>query len=200
MRKLVALPVLSADALSSVAYGPEAMLAILVLGAGAGLSSSLPIAATIALLILAVGVSYRSGILGVLEIHEAVVESLIGDGLYRGHERAYAHSTARKSRRESNHHARMMQSSIQVLGRDVREVSDVLGEYSAAARYRRSEDLGVRASGQSKLMDGRSLNAHCTQCLSQHSGVHLIQQQPQCVSAAAVSRRCSSMRAATSSG
>jgi hypothetical protein len=32
MRKLVALPVLSADALSSVAYGPEAMLAILVLG------------------------------------------------------------------------------------------------------------------------------------------------------------------------
>ena len=31
MRKLVALPVLSADALSSVAYGPEAMLAVLVL-------------------------------------------------------------------------------------------------------------------------------------------------------------------------
>jgi hypothetical protein len=29
MRKLVALPVLSADALSSVAYGPEAMLAVL---------------------------------------------------------------------------------------------------------------------------------------------------------------------------
>ena len=31
MRKLVALPVLSADALSSVAYGPQAMLAVLVL-------------------------------------------------------------------------------------------------------------------------------------------------------------------------
>ena len=45
MRKLVALPVLSADALSSVAYGPEAMLAILVLGGSAGLSYSLPIAA-----------------------------------------------------------------------------------------------------------------------------------------------------------
>ncbi len=39
MRKLVALPILSADALSSVAYGPEAMLAILVLGAGAGLNT-----------------------------------------------------------------------------------------------------------------------------------------------------------------
>jgi amino acid transporter len=62
MRKLVALPVLSADALSSVAYGPEAMLAILVLGGSAGLSYSLPVAATIAFLMLAVGVSYRQTI------------------------------------------------------------------------------------------------------------------------------------------
>ena len=62
MRKLVALPVLSADALSSVAYGPEAMLAILVLGGSAALSYSLPIAAVIALLMLAVGVSYRQTI------------------------------------------------------------------------------------------------------------------------------------------
>jgi amino acid transporter len=62
MRKLVALPVLSADALSSVAYGPEAMLAILVLAGTAGLSYSLPIAATIAFLMLAVGVSYRQTI------------------------------------------------------------------------------------------------------------------------------------------
>jgi amino acid transporter len=62
MRKLVALPVLSADALSSVAYGPEAMLAILVLAAGGGLRYSLPIAGTIAFLMLAVGVSYRQTI------------------------------------------------------------------------------------------------------------------------------------------
>jgi amino acid transporter len=62
MRKLVALPVLSADALSSVAYGPEAMLAILVLAAGAGLSYSLPIAGAIGFLMLAVGVSYRQTI------------------------------------------------------------------------------------------------------------------------------------------
>ncbi len=62
MRKLVALPVLSADALSSVAYGPEAMLAILVLGGTAGLSYSLPIAGVIAFLMLAVGVSYRQTI------------------------------------------------------------------------------------------------------------------------------------------
>jgi len=62
MRKLVALPVLSADALSSVAYGPEAMLAILVLGGTAGLSYSVPIAGVIAFLMLAVGVSYRQTI------------------------------------------------------------------------------------------------------------------------------------------
>jgi amino acid transporter len=62
MRKLVALPVLSADALSSVAYGPEAMLAILVLAGGGGLGYSLPIAGTIAFLMLAVGVSYRQTI------------------------------------------------------------------------------------------------------------------------------------------
>ena len=62
MRKLVALPVLSADALSSVAYGPEAMLAILVLAGTAGLRYSLRVAATIAFLMLAVGVSYRQTI------------------------------------------------------------------------------------------------------------------------------------------
>jgi amino acid transporter len=62
MRKAIALPVLSADALSSVAYGPEAMLAVLVLGGGAGLAYSVPVAALIALLMLAVGVSYRQTI------------------------------------------------------------------------------------------------------------------------------------------
>ncbi len=62
MRKLVALPVLSADALSSVAYGPEAMLVVLVLAGSGGLSYSLPIAGAIAFLMLAVGASYRQTI------------------------------------------------------------------------------------------------------------------------------------------
>ncbi|MER5492658.1 APC family permease [Streptomyces sp. NPDC002490] len=62
MRKLVALPVLSADALSSVAYGPEAMLAVLVLAGTVGLGYSLPVAAVIVLLMLAVGLSYRQTI------------------------------------------------------------------------------------------------------------------------------------------
>ena len=62
MRKLVALPILSADALSSVAYGPEAMLAILVLGGSAALKWSYPIAGAIMFLMLAVGVSHRQTI------------------------------------------------------------------------------------------------------------------------------------------
>ncbi len=62
MRKLVALPVLSADALSSVAYGPQAMLVVLVLAGLPGLSYSLPVGAAIVFLMLAVGVSYRQTI------------------------------------------------------------------------------------------------------------------------------------------
>jgi amino acid transporter len=62
MRKLIALPVLSSDALSSVAYGPEAILSVLVLAGSGALRLSLPIAAAIAFLMLAVGVSYRQTI------------------------------------------------------------------------------------------------------------------------------------------
>ncbi|GAA2593669.1 APC family permease [Streptomyces axinellae] len=62
MRKLVALPVLSADALSSVAYGPEALLAVLVLAGTAGTALSLPVASAIAFMMLAVGLSYRQTI------------------------------------------------------------------------------------------------------------------------------------------
>lgn len=59
MRKLVALPILSSDALSSVAYGPEAMLTVLALAGASALGATLPIAAVIAFLMIAVGVSYR---------------------------------------------------------------------------------------------------------------------------------------------
>ena len=59
MRKLIALPVLSSDALSSVAYGPEAMITVLALAGGAALGAALPIAAAIVVLMLAVGLSYR---------------------------------------------------------------------------------------------------------------------------------------------
>ncbi|MGY0005482.1 APC family permease [Micromonospora sp. I033] len=62
MRKLVALPVLSSDLLSSVAYGPEAMLAVLVLAGTGALGSSLPLAAVLVVLMIAVGASYRQTI------------------------------------------------------------------------------------------------------------------------------------------
>ncbi|HXW58663.1 MAG TPA: APC family permease [Solirubrobacteraceae bacterium] len=59
MGRLLALAVLSPDALSSVAYGPEAMLAILVLAGAGELKLSLPIGAALAVLMLAVGLGYR---------------------------------------------------------------------------------------------------------------------------------------------
>jgi hypothetical protein len=62
MPKLIALPVLSSDLLSSVAYGPEAMLAVLVLAGGAALRLSLPIAAALVVLMVTVGQSYRQTI------------------------------------------------------------------------------------------------------------------------------------------
>jgi amino acid transporter len=62
MRKLIALPVLASDALSSVAYGPQAMLAVLVLGGHRALGLSLPVAGAIAALMAAVGLSYRQTI------------------------------------------------------------------------------------------------------------------------------------------
>jgi amino acid transporter len=62
MSKPVALAVLGSDLLSSVAYGPEAMLAVLVLGGSAALGLSLPIAAALLVLVVALGVSYRQTI------------------------------------------------------------------------------------------------------------------------------------------
>jgi amino acid transporter len=56
------LPVLSADALSSVAYGPQAMLPPRSWPGLPGLSYLLPIGAAIVLLMLAAGVSYRQTI------------------------------------------------------------------------------------------------------------------------------------------
>ncbi|MCW3842086.1 APC family permease [Micromonospora yasonensis] len=62
MRKLVALPILSSDLLSSVAYGPEALIAVLVLAGTSALGLSLPLAALLVVLMIAVGVSYRQTI------------------------------------------------------------------------------------------------------------------------------------------
>jgi hypothetical protein len=57
--RVLALAVLSPDALSSVAYGPEAMMAILVLAGAGELKLSLPIGAALVVLMLSVGLGYR---------------------------------------------------------------------------------------------------------------------------------------------
>ncbi|MGH2992028.1 MAG: APC family permease [Solirubrobacterales bacterium] len=59
MRKSVALPILSSDALSSVAYGPEAMLGVLALAGSGALGLSLELSVAIIVLMVAVGLSYR---------------------------------------------------------------------------------------------------------------------------------------------
>ena len=57
-----ALPILSSDALSSVAYATEAALGILILGGSAALKLSLPITLAIIALIVIVVLSYRQAI------------------------------------------------------------------------------------------------------------------------------------------
>jgi hypothetical protein len=53
------LAALSLDALSSVAYGPEAILVVLIAAGAAGLHYSLPITGAIIILLVALVVSYR---------------------------------------------------------------------------------------------------------------------------------------------
>jgi amino acid transporter len=62
LSRVTALAVFSSDALSSVAYATEAILAILILGGSAALGLSLPIGAGIALLLVVVAFSYRQTI------------------------------------------------------------------------------------------------------------------------------------------
>jgi amino acid transporter len=62
MRKVIALPVLSGDLLSSVAYGPEAMIAVLVLAGSGALHFELAVGLSLLALMIIVGASYRQTI------------------------------------------------------------------------------------------------------------------------------------------
>jgi len=62
MRKAVASPVLSGDLLSSVAYGPAAMITVLLLAGTGALGLELPLGLGLAALMIIVGVSYRQTI------------------------------------------------------------------------------------------------------------------------------------------
>jgi amino acid transporter len=61
---LRALPILSSDALSSVAYGPEAALAVLAAAGVGALLWNIPIAVAVAALMLTVTISYRQVVRG----------------------------------------------------------------------------------------------------------------------------------------
>ncbi len=62
LNKITALAVFSSDALSSVAYATEAILAVLILGGASALGLGLPIAGGIAFLLLVIAISYRQTI------------------------------------------------------------------------------------------------------------------------------------------
>jgi amino acid transporter len=62
MNRLIALAVLSTDALSSVAYATEASLAVLIAAGSGALGINLPIGIAVALLVLIVSTSYRQTI------------------------------------------------------------------------------------------------------------------------------------------
>jgi amino acid transporter len=62
MSRLIALPVLSSDALSSVAYATEASLAVLIVAGSGALGINLPIGIAVSLLMLVVATSYRQTI------------------------------------------------------------------------------------------------------------------------------------------
>ena len=62
LNKITALAVFSSDALSSVAYATEAILAVLILAGSAALGLSLPVAGGIAFLLVVVAISYRQTI------------------------------------------------------------------------------------------------------------------------------------------
>jgi amino acid transporter len=62
LNKVTALAVFSSDALSSVAYATEAILAVLLLGGASALGLGLPIAGGITFLLLVVAISYRQTI------------------------------------------------------------------------------------------------------------------------------------------
>jgi amino acid transporter len=59
LTKVMALAILSSDSLSSVAYGPEAILAVLAIGGGIAYGSFLPILGAILFLLVALILSYR---------------------------------------------------------------------------------------------------------------------------------------------
>jgi len=78
------------------------------------------------------------------------------------------------------------------------DVSDVLGRQRVSTHDRGRKHIGVRSSCHSEFTGGGRVDAGSPQSLSQNGGVHLVEQQLQCASAAAVSRRWSSMRAGPS--
>ena len=94
----------------------------------------------------------------------------------------------------------MVPAGGQVISREASEVRDVLGEQDVAVRLGGCQNVGARPAGQAHIDDRAGLDATDPQRLGERWRVHLVEQQLQNSHAETVSRRCSSIRASTSSG
>src|SRR5271169_172031 len=94
----------------------------------------------------------------------------------------------------------MMPAADHVLGGDPSKVCDVLREQHIAVCGGSSEYIGIGPSPETDLNHGGCFDPSGAQGLSERRRIHLVEQQLQEIDAAAVSRRCNSMRASISSG
>ena len=87
-----------------------------------------------------------------------------------------------------------------VVGGDSREVPDVLGEHATAAGDCRTEDLCIGSATESKIRDSGRVDPASSERFCHRGWIHLVDEDLQRPSAAAVSERCRSILAWISSG
>ena len=96
--------------------------------------------------------------------------------------------------------SRLVPTGAQMVAGYANEVGDVLGEQHVAFCHGGGHHVKVRPTGEPRLGDGAGVNAARAERLGQRRRVHFVEEQLQDLDAAAVSWRCSSIRASTSPG
>ncbi len=80
-----------------------------------------------------------------------------------------------------------MPARAEMFARDAREVGDVLREERVPACDRSREDLRIGGPGEPELEHRGDTDVRVFECIGQSGLIHLVQEQPQCWSADAVS-------------
>ena len=134
------------------------------------------------------------------EVYEPIIEVLAGDSVDRGGDRVEPAGTTREPGRERHEDARVVPTGAQMVTGYANEVGDVLGEQHVAFCHGGGHHVKVRPTGEPRLGHGAGVNAAGAEPLGQLRRVHFVEEQLQGLDAAAVSWRCSSIRASTSPG